>query len=113
MYTLVLDENMEREVQHRLDSYGHEVVHVNDVDGLGKGTNDRTIADYSRDTGRFIVTYDDDFVLEIDDGEHQAVLYFGDQTLSAKTVADAVHLMSEQFPAREIQGVVYASKWIR
>ncbi|WP_318570649.1 DUF5615 family PIN-like protein [Salinigranum marinum] len=61
-YRLILDENVEREVFHRLENYGHDVEHVDFVPELGKGTADHPIAQYSLDTDRVIVTYDDDFV---------------------------------------------------
>jgi predicted nuclease of predicted toxin-antitoxin system len=66
-YRLVLDENVEHDVYHRLTNYGHDVTHVDFVSTLGKGVDDRSIADYSRETNRVIVTYDDDFALELTD----------------------------------------------
>jgi hypothetical protein len=35
-YRLVLDENVEHEVRHRLQNYGHDAVHVEEVSDLGK-----------------------------------------------------------------------------
>lgn len=49
-YRLILDELVEHEVMHRLDAYGHDVEHVEFVPQLGKGADDRTIGDYSKDT---------------------------------------------------------------
>ena len=46
-YRLLLDENVEREVYHRLDSYGHDVEHVDFSPELGKGASDDDLADYS------------------------------------------------------------------
>jgi len=46
MYRLVLDENVEHEVYHRLANYGHDVTHVDFVSELGKGVDDQSIADY-------------------------------------------------------------------
>ena len=40
VYRLILDENVEHEVFHRLDNYGHDVEHVDFVPELGKGTAD-------------------------------------------------------------------------
>ncbi|MEF8843237.1 MAG: DUF5615 family PIN-like protein [Haloarculaceae archaeon] len=48
-YRLLLDENVEYEVLHRLENYGHDVEHVDFVPGLGKGTDDDSIAQYSSD----------------------------------------------------------------
>jgi predicted nuclease of predicted toxin-antitoxin system len=74
-YRLVLDENVEHDVYHRLENYGHDVEHVDFVPELGKGANDDPIAQYSLNTDRAIVTYDDDFILDIDQDEYRAVLY--------------------------------------
>jgi predicted nuclease of predicted toxin-antitoxin system len=73
-YRLILDENAEHEVFHRLANYGHDVEHVGFVPDLGKGIADRPIARYSLDTDRVIVTYDDDFVPDMDEGTFRAVL---------------------------------------
>lgn len=112
-YRLILDENVEHEVYHRLENYGHDVEHVDFVSELGKGTNDYPIAHYSRDTDRVIVTYDDDFVLEVDEADYRAVLYVHDAKLSVKDVADIVHAVSQHYPQDEIQGLEYiGEEWL-
>jgi predicted nuclease of predicted toxin-antitoxin system len=112
-YRFVLDETLEHDVYHRLVNYGHDVEHVDFVPGLGKGANDDPIAQYSPDTDRVIVTYDDDFVLEIDDDEYRAVLYVGDATLSVKQVADIVHAISQLYPQEELDGLEYVgNEWL-
>jgi predicted nuclease of predicted toxin-antitoxin system len=113
VYRLILDENVEHEVYHRLDNYGHDVQHVDFVPELGKGIGDHPIAQYSLDTNRTIVTYDDDFVLEVDEGTYRAVLYFDDATLSVDQVADIVHVVSQNYPQEELQGVEYlGEEWL-
>ena len=47
-YRLLLDENVESEVLHRLENYGHDVVHIDFAPELGKGTADSSIAEYSK-----------------------------------------------------------------
>jgi|SRR6056297_3264837 len=112
-YRLILDENVEHEVLHRLENYGHDVEHVDFVPELGKGTADHPIARYSLDTNRVIVTYDDDFVLEVDDGTYRAVLYFDDATLSVKQVADIIHAVSQNYPQAELRGLEYVGEeWL-
>jgi len=103
----VLDENVEYEVLHRLDNYGHDVEHVDFVPELGKGTGDHPIGQYSLDTDRVIVTYDDDFVLEMDEDDYWGVLYVGDATLSVEQVADIVHAVSQTYPQEELRGFEY------
>lgn len=112
-YRLVLDENLEHEVMHRLENYGHDVEHVDFVPELGKGAADHPIAEYSLDTDRVIVTYDDDFVLEVDEAAYRAVLYLDDATLSAKRVADSIHTISQHYPQSEIRGLEYVGeRWL-
>ena len=82
MYRLVVDENVEHEVVHRLRNYGHDVKHADFVAELGKGTDDHTIAAYSLATDRLVLTYDDEFVLDISEDDYRAVLYASDATLS-------------------------------
>ena len=57
-YRLILDENVEHEVFHRLENYSHDVEHVDFVPELGKGTSDRPIAKYSLDTNQVIIGYE-------------------------------------------------------
>lgn len=113
VYRLVLDENVEHEVLHRLENYGHDVEHVDFVPELGKGTSDHPIARYSRDNDRVIVTYDDDFVLEVDEGTFRAVLFLDDATLSVEQVADIVHAVSQHYPQAELRGLEYVgTEWL-
>lgn len=112
-YRLLLDENVEHEVLHRLENYGHDVEHVDFVSELGKGTDDYPIAQYSHDTDRVIVTYDDDFVLEVDEADYRAVLYIHDARISVKHVADIVQAVSNQYPQDEIHGLEYIDEeWL-
>jgi len=112
-YRLILDEIVEHEVLHRLENYGHDVEHVDFVPSLGKGAGDHPIAQYSVETDRIIVTYDDDFVLEVDEGDYRAVLYFDDATLSVKQVADIVHAVSQHYPQEDLRGLEYVgAEWL-
>lgn len=104
-YRLLLDENVENRVQHRLRNLGHDVEHVDFVPELGKGSTDADIAAYSLETDRAIVTYDDDFVREIADEQYRAALVVEDETLSATELTDIVHEMSEVYPYEEVTGL--------
>lgn len=113
VYRLVLDENVEHEVYHRLENYGHNVKHVDFVSNLGKGVDDQSIADYSKETDRIIVTYDDDFVLELADNDYRGAFYVHDDSLPVKTVADIIHAISKHYPQREVEGLEYVGdEWL-
>ena len=58
---VLLDENVEHEVLHRLRNYEHTVEHIDLHDHLQKGDEDRVLAQYSRSNQALIMTYDDDF----------------------------------------------------
>ena len=104
-YRLLLDENIEHEVADRLEAKGHDVEHVDSVPELGKGASDGTLATYSVRTDRTIVTYDDDFVVDVPSDDYRAVLFFEDDTLSARTVAEVVHARVNVYPHEEVRGL--------
>lgn len=112
-YRLLLDENVEHEVGHRLEHWGHDVEHVDFVPELGKGAEDRRIAQFSLDANRIIVTYDADFVLDVDEDAYRAALYFSNAELSVTAVADVVHAVSKHYPQTEIDGLEYVGdEWL-
>ena len=112
-YRLVCDENVEHEVMFRLENYGHDVEHVDFISNLGKGLTDDHIAQYSLREDRLIVTYDDDFVLDFEPADYQAVLYLPNLSLSPSTIADAIHAMSTYYDQSEISGVEsVSSEWL-
>lgn len=104
-YRLLLDENVEHEALHRLENYGHDIEHVDFTPELGKGATDTAICEYSKAENRVIVTYDDDFVTEMDREMFRAVLYLDDVSLSPEEIADIIHRLSERYPQEELQGV--------
>lgn len=98
---------------HRLENYGHDVVHADFAPELGKGTDDLALAAYTLSDDRVLVTYDDDFVLSIDDDQVRAVLYLADASLPVETVADIVHNVSRHYPQDELHGVEYVgTEWL-
>lgn len=83
------------------------------MSSLGKGVGDPPIARYSIETDRVIVTYDDDFVIELPEDDYRATLYFSDATLSVEEVADIVHAVSRHYPQSELTGLVYVGReWL-
>jgi predicted nuclease of predicted toxin-antitoxin system len=109
----LLDENIEHEVYHRLGNYGHDLLHVEISDGLNKGDTDERLAAVSRSEDWIIVTYDDDFRDDFDEDDYRGVLYFTDQTLSAKTVADVLHEISTYYEQDELCGfLTVGNSWL-
>jgi predicted nuclease of predicted toxin-antitoxin system len=110
---LLLDENLEHEVYHRLESYGHDVRHVEVSDGLEKGLTDPDIAIVSLDESRVIVTYDDDFRTDLGAADYHAVLFFEDESLSAREVADIVHEVSRYHDGDQLSGFIKVGRsWL-
>lgn len=52
-----------------------------------------------------VVTWDGDFLDELDEDEYRATIYFEDATLSAYTVAEIVNNMSRIYPQSQIRGI--------
>lgn len=104
-YRLLLDENFEHEVLSRLRDADHDVEHVDFVPELGKGASDEELGQYSIETDRTIVTYDDDFIDEVPDEEYRAVLFFENDTLTAREIAAIITAMSEVYPHDHVQGL--------
>jgi hypothetical protein len=100
----LLDENLEHEVYHRLENYGHEVLHVEVSGSLNKGDSDRKLAERSREERWVIVTYDDDFWTDFSESAYGALLYFPDQSLSAKQLAAILHEISTYYDQEQLVG---------
>jgi predicted nuclease of predicted toxin-antitoxin system len=87
---VLADENVDHRVVHRLEHYGIDVEHVDYASELDKGCADSRIAAYSRETGRVVLTNDDDFLTAFDSSDFTGVLFINDESLSASSVADIV-----------------------
>jgi predicted nuclease of predicted toxin-antitoxin system len=109
----LLDENIEHEVLHRLEKFGYTTQHIEFHPELGKGTDDAPIATFSLEHNWVIVTYDPDFVIGHDASDYFGVVYFEDDSLSAKQTADILHSMATQYPPSAFEGVEFgSSQWI-
>ncbi|WP_436910062.1 DUF5615 family PIN-like protein [Halosimplex marinum] len=87
---VLADENVDHRVVHRLEHYGIDVEHVDFAAELEKGCSDSRIAEYSRETGRVVLTNDDDFLRTFDSGDLAGILFIEDESLSPSSVADIV-----------------------
>lgn len=112
-YRLLLDEHIDPKVTARLSDLGHDVEHVDVVPELGKGAADAALAQYSLETDRAIVTFDDDFIREVDTDQYRAVLFFEDDSVSPQEVSKILHAMSDQYPFGEVKGLQKTGReWI-
>lgn len=102
---ILLDENVEHEVMHRLDNLGHDVEHVDLSSSVGKGASDAELAAHSLESNRVIVTYDDDFLTDLDSSEYLCVLLIEDKDMSARNVSRAIRAMATVYPAEEFRGL--------
>jgi hypothetical protein len=108
-YRIVADENVEHRLVDALAELGHNVEHVARIARLGKGVDDHRIAQYSLDTDRLILTYDDDFKLDFGPDEYRGVLFVPDNTLRYGTVADIVDEIAASIPHEEFAGLVHVT----
>jgi hypothetical protein len=112
-FRVLADENVNHRVVNRLEHYGHDVEHVDFVPELGKGSDDEDIARHSVEDGQLLLTSDDDFLTDFDDGDYRGLLFIGDETLSSELIADIVHTMSEVVGQTRSDGVFYVSQsWL-
>lgn len=109
--SVLLDENVEKQVLAYLRAEGHDGNHV--VDVLEQGVDDDAdIAPFARDHDDIIVTRDADF-LAMDDGAHSGVFFIENHTLTAYDVSTAILRVVDSVPDRSyLRGVVYLDSWL-
>ncbi|WP_394347871.1 DUF5615 family PIN-like protein [Halorubrum sp. GN11GM_10-3_MGM] len=101
------------QVRQLLFSPGRLSIHVEVSDELNKGATDEQLAEISRLDDWIIVTYDDDFRDGFTEHDYRGVLYFADQTLSAKTVADVLHEISTYYEQDDLRGfLTVGQSWL-
>lgn len=104
-YRLLLDEHIEQEVANRLTDAGHDIERVQSVPALGAGADDEALAEYSLETGRAVLTYDDDFISAVDRDAYHAVLFVEDDTLTAREIVRILERMAVLYPYEELAGL--------
>lgn len=111
---VLADENVDHQVVYRLAHYGHDIEHVDFVSALGKGSSDETIARYSRQEDRHILTNDDDFLTDFTGDEYHGLFFITDETLAGTEIAEIVHTISELVPSeRPTNTILYvSSNWL-
>jgi predicted nuclease of predicted toxin-antitoxin system len=111
-YRILADENVEQATINYLRKLGHDVEWVGDVEELGLGTGDESIATYGRETDRLVLTQDDDFFTQIDVEDTAGILFQMDQTLSAREVGDIVHELSEYIDQSDVTLEYVSRNWL-
>ena len=111
-YRILADENVERATVNYLRKLGHDVERLDDVDVLGLGVEDATIAEYAREGDRLILTQDDDFFTELGIQDTAGVLFQRDQTLSTREVGDAVHEISQYLDQSDVVLEYVSRNWL-
>jgi hypothetical protein len=106
---VLADEHIDHRVVTRLDNYGHDVVHVDFVDDLGKGSTDAAIAAHSLATDRFVLTSDDDFLTAVSSDAYHGLLFVPDEQLAPATVADIVHAIDAAVDADGLSGPLFVT----
>jgi hypothetical protein len=80
---------------------------------LGRELTTAPLRTTLRETNRIIVTYDDDFALEMADKDYRGAFYIHDDSLPVQTVADIIHAISKQYPQSEVIGLEYVGEdWL-
>jgi hypothetical protein len=97
----LLDENIDPAVGTSLSEAGHDAVHVQDVDELGKQSHDHEIATHAKWSGRHVLTNDDDFYRELDD-ELPTLFFLPDQRLPPHRITAIIGVIEQEFPGGEL-----------
>ncbi|MFB6201477.1 MAG: DUF5615 family PIN-like protein [Halorhabdus sp.] len=111
-YRILADENVEQATINYLRKLGHDVEWIGDIEELGLGANDGSIAAYGRETDCLILTQDHDFFTQIDVEETAGVLFQKEQTLPAQEVGDIVHELSEYIDQSEVTLEYVSRNWL-
>jgi predicted nuclease of predicted toxin-antitoxin system len=111
-YRILADENVEQATINYLQKLDHDVEWIGDVEELGLGADDESIAVYGRETTRLILTQDDDFFTQMNVEETAGILFQKDQTLSAREVGDIVHELSEYIDQSDVTLEYVSRNWL-
>lgn len=111
-YRILADENVERATINYLRKLDHDVEWIGDIEGLGLGSDDDSIAAHTRERNRLILTQDDDFFTQLHLDDTAGVLFQKDQTLSAREVGDIVHELSQYVDQSDVTLEYVSRNWL-
>jgi hypothetical protein len=107
-FSLLADENVERQALRYLERQGHDAELVVDVDVLGPGSDDEAIRDYASEHGRLVLTSDDDF-FAFDD----PFLFLPDDKMDAYDLAVVVAEISNYIEQESLDSPVFVTReWL-
>ena len=108
--SVLLDENVERQVLTYLEAAGHDGEHV--VDVLGPGVEDsETIAPYAKEHDHVVITKDTDF-LAMEPESHAGVFFVENHRQTAYEIATGVVRAVDAVPNRDsLRGTVFVDDW--
>ena len=111
-YRILADENVERATINYLRKLDHDVEWIGDIEELGLGSDDDSIAAYARERNRLVLTQDDDFFTQLNLDDTAGVLFQKDQTLSAREVGDIVHELSQYVDQSDVTLEYVSRNWL-
>ena len=111
-YRILADENVEQATINYLRKLDHDVERIGDVEELGLGADDESIAAHGRETNRLVLTQDDDFFTRMDVEDTVGILFQENQTLSAREVGDIVHELSEYVDQADLTLEYVSRNWL-
>lgn len=111
-YRILADENVERATINYLRKLDHDVEWIGDIEELGLGSDDGSIAAYARERNRLVLTQDDDFFTQLNLDDTAGVLFQKDQTLSAREVGDIVHELSQYVDQSDVTLEYVSRNWL-
>ena len=111
-YRILADENVERATINYLRKLDHDVEWIGDLEELGLGSDDDSIATYAREQNRLILTQDDDFFTQLNLDDTAGVLFQKDETLSAREVGDIVHELSQYVDQSDVTLEYVSRNWL-
>ena len=107
-YSLLADENVERQAIRYLERQGHDATLVVDADALGPGTDDEAIREYGSEHGRLVLTSDDDFF-----AFDESFLFLPDDKMDAYDLAVVVDEISNHVEQGSLDSPVFVTRaWL-
>jgi hypothetical protein len=103
-FSILADENVERQAARYLERQGHDVELVVDIDDLGPGSNDESIHEHALRTDRLVLTSDDDFF-----AFEEPFLFLPNDRLDAYKTAIIVDTIGEHVTRESLSRPVYVT----